>query len=232
MKKRLFHAVISTGLALSLVACAGATRQQTGTGIGAGTGAVVGAVLGQAIGRNTEATLLGAGIGAAVGAVAGNQIGAYMDRQEQDLRNALAASEAASVQRTREAVATSEAKGHQETMDVLTATFKSEVMFDFDSATLKPGGYTELNRVADVLRRYQETQIVVEGHTDSRGSEAYNQVLSEKRAQAVRTALVGMGVAAERIQAVGYGESRPISSDDAVNRRVTITIRPLTAAVG
>jgi outer membrane protein OmpA-like peptidoglycan-associated protein len=83
--------------------------------------------------------------------------------------------------------------------------------------------------VADVLLRYPETTIVVEGHTDSRGSEAYNQVLSEKRAQAVRTALVEMGVAGERIEAVGYGESQPISSDDAVNRRVSIAIRPIVA---
>ena len=232
MKRNWLNTGITVGLAISLLACAGATRQQTGTGIGAGTGAVVGAVLGQAIGRNTEATLLGAGIGAAVGAVAGNQIGAYMDRQERDLRNALAASEAASVRRTQEAVAASLARGRQEKMDVLTATFKSEVMFDFDSATLKPGGFVELQRVADVLRRYPETTIVVEGHTDSRGSDAYNQVLSEKRAQAVRTAMVEAGVAAERIEAVGYGESRPISSDDAVNRRVSITIRPIVAAVG
>ncbi len=232
MKRNWLNTAITVGLAMSLLACAGATRQQTGTGVGAGTGAVVGAVLGQAIGRNTEATLLGAGIGAALGAVAGNQIGAYMDRQERDLRNALAASEAASVRRTQEAVATAEARGRQGRVDVLTATFKSEVMFDFDSATLKPGGFTELQRVADVLRRYPETTIVVEGHTDSRGSDAYNQVLSEKRAQAVRTALVEMGVAAERIEAVGYGESRPISSDDAVNRRVSITIRPIVAAVG
>jgi outer membrane protein OmpA-like peptidoglycan-associated protein len=229
MKRNLFTFVIIAGLTTSLLACAGATRQQTGTGVGAGTGAVVGAVLGQAIGRNTEATLLGAGIGAAVGAVAGNQIGAYMDRQEQDLRSALATSEAASVQRTQEVVAASEARGRQERMEVLTATFKSEVMFDFDSATLKPGGYSELQRVADVLLRYPETTIVVEGHTDSRGSEAYNQVLSEKRAQAVRTALVEMGVAGERIEAVGYGESQPISSDDAVNRRVSIAIRPIVA---
>jgi outer membrane protein OmpA-like peptidoglycan-associated protein len=232
MTRQVVKIVVTGFLAASLMACAGATRQQTGTGVGAGTGAVVGAVLGQAIGRNTEATLLGAGIGAAVGAVAGNQIGAYMDRQERDLRDALAASEAASVTRTREAVAASEARGRQETMEVLTATFRSEVMFDFDSAALKPGAYAELQRVADVLVRYPDTSIVVEGHTDNRGGEAYNQVLSEKRAQAVRTALVEIGVAAERIQAVGYGESRPISSDDAVNRRVSITIRPLPAAMG
>ncbi len=232
MVKNGIKILLTACLTISLVACAGATRQQKGTGIGAGTGAVVGAVLGQAIGRNTEATLIGAGIGAAVGGLAGNQIGAYMDRQEQELRTALAESEAATVTRTQEMVAASDARNKQATMEVLTATFKSEMMFDYDSAAIKPGAHAELQRVADVLTRYPDTSIVVEGHTDSKGSDAYNQTLSEQRAQAVRTALVEMGVAAERIQAVGYGESRPISSDDAANRRVTITIRPQAAAMG
>jgi outer membrane protein OmpA-like peptidoglycan-associated protein len=211
-----------------LVACATATPEQKGTGVGAGAGAAVGAILGQAIGRDTESTLIGAGIGAAVGALAGNRIAAYMDRQEQDLRAALAESDAVNVQRHQEA----DTRNEQARIDVLTATFKAETMFDFDSSALKPGAYDELERVADVLRRYPATTIVVEGHTDSRGKEAYNQTLSERRAEAVRTALVGMGVASERIDAIGYGESRPISSSDAMNRRVTITIRPQPEAFG
>ena len=226
MNRPVFQIVLAGCLTVSLLACA--TQQQTGTGVGAGAGAVVGGVLGQVIGRNTQATLLGAGIGAAVGGLAGNQFGAYMDRQEQDLRTALVQSEAASVTRTQQAVASSNARGQQETMDVLSATFRSEVMFDVDSATLKPGGRNELQRVAGVLKRYPDTSILVGGHTDSRGSPPYNQSLSEQRAQAVRTALVAMGVAGERVQAAGYGESQPISSDDAANRRVTITIRPQT----
>jgi outer membrane protein OmpA-like peptidoglycan-associated protein len=182
---------------------------KTGTLIGAAGGAI----LGQVIGRDTEATLLGAGIGAAVGGLAGHQVGRYMDRQEQELRSALAASEAASIQRTQ---------------DVLTATFKSEVMFDFDSATLKPGAYNEMARVADVLNRYPQTTIRVEGHTDATGSEAYNQELSERRAQAVESALVQLGVAPARIYTIGFGEAQPISSVNAVNRRVNIVIIPVT----
>ena len=192
--------------------CAGPTYQQRGAKTGVLIGAAGGAILGQVIGRNTEATLLGAGIGAAVGGLSGHQIGAYMDRQEQELRAALAASEAASIQRTQ---------------NVLTATFQSEVMFDFDSATLKPGAYAEIGRVGNVLNRYPQTTIRVEGHTDSKGSEQYNQDLSQRRAQAVKDALTQRGVDSRRIQTIGFGESQPISSSDAMNRRVNIVIIPI-----
>ena len=188
------------------------TNQGRGTAIGAGTGAAVGAVLGQVIGGDTEATLIGAGIGAAVGGLAGNQFGRYMDQQEQDLRNAIAASEAASIYREQ---------------DVLRATFKSEAYFDYDSAQLKPGAYPELRRIADVLNRYPQTTIEVGGHTDSRGAEEYNQRLSKLRADAVKNELILNGVSAQRIRAVGYGESRSISSDHAMNRRVEIIIVPM-----
>ena len=196
-----------------VVSCAGPTHQQSGMKTGTLIGAAGGAILGQVIGKDTEATLLGAGIGAAVGGLTGHQVGAYMDRQEQELRSALAASESANIQRTQ---------------DVLTATFKSGVMFDFDSATLKPGAQTELSRVADVLNRYPQTTIRVEGHTDSTGPESYNQQLSERRAEAVKNTLIQRGVAPTRIYTVGFGEAQPISSIDAVNRRVNIVIIPIT----
>ena len=195
-----------------LMACAASTNQERHTGTGAAVGAGVGAILGQAIGQDTEGTLIGAGIGAVLGGIAGNQIGAYMDRQEQALRNAIAQSEAASIQREQ---------------DVLTATFKSDLFFDFDSAQLKPGGYAELGRVATVLNTYPQTLIRVEGHTDTRGSDAYNQQLSERRAEAVKQALVQRGVDPMRIQAIGFGETQPISSSDAMNRRVNIVIDPI-----
>ncbi|MGA9179314.1 MAG: OmpA family protein [Desulfobacterales bacterium] len=212
--KRTIKILVSLILVTFMFSCAGPTQQESGTKTGALLGAAAGALLGQAIGRNTVATILGAGIGAAVGGISGNQIGAYMDRQEQDLRAAMAQSEAASIQRTQ---------------NVLTATFKSEVMFDFDSSTLKPGAYQEMDRVARILNKYSQTTIRVEGHTDSKGSEAYNQILSEKRAMAVKNALVQRGVDPARIQTVGYGESQPISSNDAVNRRVSIVIIPIEA---
>lgn len=213
--------------AMTTMSCAGATRQQKGAAIGSGVGAGVGAVLGQAIGRNTAGTLIGAGIGAFAGGIAGSEIGSYMDRQERELKQAVAATEAAAARRTNDAIASAELASVQRTNDVLTATFRSEVLFDSDSSALHPGAYAELGRVANVLKRYPDTAITVEGHTDSRGSEAYNQQLSERRAQAVRTALIQTGIDSNRIRALGLGESQPISSNDAINRRVNIVIEPM-----
>jgi outer membrane protein OmpA-like peptidoglycan-associated protein len=212
--KKIISLFVGFVLVTFLFSCAGPTQQERGTRTGALIGSAAGAILGQAIGRNTVATILGAGIGAAIGGITGNQIGAYMDRQEQELRAAMAQSEAASIQRTQ---------------NVLTATFKSEVLFDFDSSTLKPGAYSEMDRVARILNNFPQTMIRVEGYTDSKGSDAYNQALSERRAIAVKNALTHRGVDPARIQTVGYGKSQPISSNDAMNRRVNIVIIPIQA---
>ena len=212
MKKIVSVSVVCVMVAVTVSGCAYQNKQQRGTAVGAGVGAAAGAIVGQAAGKSTEATLWGAAIGALVGGIAGNQIGAYMDRQEVALRNALAASEAASIQREQ---------------DVLTATFKSDVFFKFDSADLLPGGIDEVSRVAGVLNSYPRTKIRVEGHTDSAGTEAYNQDLSERRARSVAAALVQQGVQPVRIKTIGFGESRPVSSDPAANRRVRIVIEPV-----
>ncbi|ROQ90240.1 OmpA family protein [Desulfosoma caldarium] len=202
----------------ALTSCAGPqNKTEQGALIGAGAGAATGALLGQAIGRDTKSTLIGAAAGALVGGAAGGAIGNYMDRQEQEMRQALAATEAANVQRTQ---------------DVLAVTFKSDVLFDFNSSTLKPGAHSELDRVAQVLNRYPQTRITVEGHTDSVGSLQYNQRLSERRALSVKEALVSRGVSPDRIETIGYGETRPIASNDSeagrqLNRRVTILITPV-----
>jgi outer membrane protein OmpA-like peptidoglycan-associated protein len=210
MQKKNLIILCLSAFCLLLTSCA--TQQQTGTGVGAATGAGVGAILGQAIGQDTESTLLGAAAGAIVGGIAGNRIGHYMDQQERELRSALARQERASIQRERE---------------LLQATFESEVFFDFDSAILKPGGRQELEKVANVLQKYRKTTILVEGHTDKSGPEEYNQKLSQRRAEAVEKALIQMGIIPERIKAVGYGESMPISSDPAANRRVELKIQPI-----
>ncbi len=212
MKK--FHLVCVIMVCLFIVSCAGTTNQEQKTKEGVAIGAGVGAILGQVIGGNTEGTLIGAGIGAALGGLAGNQIGAYMDRQEAELRNVVAATESASITRSQ---------------NVLTATFKSNMFFDINSSILKPGAYSELDRVARVLREYPQTHIRVEGHTDAKGSAEYNMVLSEKRAQAVGDALIQRGVDPARMQMIGFGESQPVSSSDADNRRVNIVIIPLEA---
>ena len=208
MKKFIFT-ILSLLILFTFFSCA--SKQESGTAIGAGVGAGVGAILGQVIGGNTESTLIGAGIGGALGGVTGNQIGRYMDLQEQELRNAMAASEAASVRREQ---------------NILRATFKGDAYFDYNSSNLKSGAYAELQRISDILKKYSQTIIEVGGHTDTRGAEENNRILSLKRAESVKNELVQNGISPARIRVVGYGESRPISSDHAMNRRVEITIAP------
>jgi len=204
-------------VAVTLWGCAAPqNKTQKGAMYGTGIGAAVGAGLGQVIGGNTKSTLIGAGIGAALGGVAGGSIGRYMDNQEAALQQQFAASNAADVQRN---------------VDVLTVTFKSDVLFDVNSAALKAGGYTEINRVSQVLNQYPQTDIQIAGHTDSSGAEAYNQQLSERRAMSVQNALANQGVAANRMRAVGFGEGQPIADNSSesgrqLNRRVVVTIAP------
>jgi outer membrane protein OmpA-like peptidoglycan-associated protein len=208
---------------LFLLACASQgtyTQQEKGTAIGAATGAAVGAAVGGAAASKKDRTkgiIIGGLAGAVAGGLVGNQVGAYMDRQEEALRQAMAAATAA------------DQASIQRSQDVLTATFKSDMFFDFDSATLKPGAYAELDRVANVFNGYPQTTIQVQGHTDSSGSEAYNMTLSERRAGAVRDALIQRGVAPERLTTIGFGESQPISSSAAMNRRVTLVLTPIRA---
>jgi outer membrane protein OmpA-like peptidoglycan-associated protein len=126
-------------------------------------------------------------------------------------------------------MASSDAASIRRSEDVLVATFKGETFFNHDSAVLLPGGYSEISRLAGTLNKYNQTQIEVGGHTDSTGPEQYNQQLSMRRAEAVTNALIQQGINPARIRTVGYGESRPISSDPAMNRRVEITIIPMTS---
>ncbi|MGV8074172.1 MAG: OmpA family protein [Syntrophobacteraceae bacterium] len=206
--------------AFILAGCAAPmTKTEQGTAVGMGVGAATGAILGQAIGHSTGATVLGAVAGAAVGGIAGNMIGSYMDRQERELQEAMARSEGSRVQRRR---------------DNLELTIKSDVFFDVDSARLKHSGYDEMDRIADILRRYPETNLYVGGHTDSTGSERYNLDLSERRAESVMNAMVDRGINPRRISAKGYGESMPLESNATeagrqLNRRVVIEIVPIRA---
>jgi outer membrane protein OmpA-like peptidoglycan-associated protein len=144
--------------------------------------------------------------------------GGPLDNLENDIRQALAASEAAAVSR----------EG-----DHLTVTFRGDVTFDKGSAIVKPGLYAEINRLARVLAQYPEAVIRVEGYTDSEGSEAYNMKLSIQRAKAVRDLLFKQGTGTRWIAVVGFGETRPIATNDTEagrqkNRRVEIKVFPQT----
>lgn len=215
------RALTSSILCVLLVAagCAAPqTRQEKGTRYGAAGGAVAGAIIGQAIGGDTKGTLIGAAIGAAVGGAGGAAVGKMMDDQEREMREALAASEAAAVSR----------EGN-----LLAVTFRGDVTFDTDSTEIRPGLYSEITRVASILKQYPDTFVRVEGHTDSVGSDTYNMDLSIRRANAVRTLLVREGVSGDRMQAVGYGESTPVATNSTaagrqMNRRVEIKIAPRT----
>lgn len=206
-------------LLLILAGCAAPetqTKTQKGAVYGAAGGAAAGAIAGQVIGRDAKGTLIGAAIGAAVGGLGGAGVGRMMDNQERDMREALAKSEAAAV--TREG-------------NLLAVTFKGDVTFDTNSTVVRPGLYSELNRVAGVLSQYPQTLVRVEGHTDSVGTNEYNQDLSVRRAMAVKNLLVQRGIADSRIDSVGYGETMPVATNDTEagrqrNRRVEIKIAP------
>ena len=218
-KEKIMKKLYVAGLALTLLlsgGCANMNNMGKGATYGTAGGAAAGALLGQAIGGNTKATVLGMAVGAAIGGLTGTGIGYMMDKQEQDMRNALAQSEAIAVER----------EGN-----VLALTFKSDFTFAVNSSTLRSGLYAELDRVAQVLAAYPQTTILVAGHTDSTGSDEYNMKLSQQRADSVKNALVQRGVASQRISAVGYGEGQPVGDNNTEfgrqqNRRVEVRINP------
>lgn len=182
---------------------------------GAAIGAAVGAVLGIATSgdkkKRTERALKGAGIGA----LAGGGVGYYMDVQEAKLRQQL---ENTGVSVTR--------SGNN-----IILNMPGSITFAVDRAEVNPGFVDTLGSVALVLKEYKSTMIEVAGHTDSTGSDVYNQRLSQQRAQSVSNLLVANGVEPVRIDAVGYGETRPIASNGSTegrqqNRRVELTLLP------
>jgi outer membrane protein OmpA-like peptidoglycan-associated protein len=189
-----------------------ATKQKTGTAAGAAGGAVVGAGVGRAAGGKKGA-LVGAGVGAVVGATAGNLVGRYMDNQEKELRKDV---ESARVTRAG---------------DKVIVEFNDAILFDTGQATLRPGAKTDLDQFGEVLKRYSETDLVIEGHTDSTGPRELNEKLSLQRAEVVVEYLNARGVDKDRLTPRGFAYDRPIASNATgdgrqKNRRVEVHIAP------
>jgi len=206
MKKVMVLSLIGLMVVGSL-SCASWSRKEKGTAAGAGAGAVVGGLIGKATGN----TAVGAILGAAIGGVAGAYIGDYMDKQAAEIENDL---EGAKVERVGEGIK---------------ITFDSGILFDVNKASLKPASEADLTDLAKILNKYDDTNILLEGHTDSTGSEEHNLDLSRKRAQSVSNFLAVQQVSPTRFTIMGYGESQPIAENAtaegrALNRRVEIAI--------
>jgi outer membrane protein OmpA-like peptidoglycan-associated protein len=188
-------------------------KERAGTAIGAATGAAAGAAVGHGPERGRNAI-----IGAVVGGIAGNRVGAYMDKQEQELRDQLKDTD---VKVKREG-------------DRIQLEMPGDITFATGRSAIEPHFEDTLKNVAATLKKFDDTGIRVQGHTDSTGSTSGNQVLSEQRARSVATFLEDKGVARVRIETQGFGQSQPIASNDsaegrAQNRRVTLELVPIVA---
>jgi outer membrane protein OmpA-like peptidoglycan-associated protein len=195
-----------TAVAL-LAGCANMNRAGKGTLIGAGAGGVIGGLIGKASGN----TAAGAIIGAAVGGTAGAAIGHYMDKQAAELQRDL---KNAKVERVGEGIK---------------ITFNSGILFDVDKSDLRPAAKENLAELARVLNKYDDTEIMVQGHTDATGADNHNMALSKDRAQSVGGYLQGKGVKSGRIEESGLGETAPVASNETAdgrqaNRRVEVAI--------
>lgn len=191
------------------------SKATKGALIGAAAGAVVGLITGDDALERRQHALIGAGIGA----LAGGSIGYYQDKQEAALRAEL---EGTGVSVTRMG-------------DNITLNMPGNVTFATDSSDLSPAFFDVLNSVGKVLAEFEQTVVEVAGHTDSTGTDAYNQSLSERRARSVAVYLNSQGVISQRVITVGMGEARPVADNSSsagrqANRRVEITMVPITAS--
>ncbi len=213
MKNLTLGMTIKSGIVLMLVwsmfftpAC-NTSRTVQGGAIGTAGGAAVGAGIGKLAGN----TAMGAIIGAAVGGTAGALIGRSMDKQAEEIQQDM---EGVEVERVGEGIL---------------LTFDSGLLFDYNSADLKSVTRDNLAKLSEILQKYDDTDVLIEGHTDSKGSDEYNQELSEGRANSVASYLAANGISTSRLIVKGYGESQPVADNEtdtgrAQNRRVNLAI--------
>jgi outer membrane protein OmpA-like peptidoglycan-associated protein len=187
--------------------CATTTKTQKGTVIGAATGGTIGAIIGKKAGN----TAVGAIIGGAIGGTAGAYIGRKMDRQAEEIKQSIPNAEVIR-----------EGEG-------IIVKFDSGILFDVNQSTLKTDARSNIENLATSLKNNPETTILIVGHTDATGTDAYNQKLSVRRAEAVRSYTIAQGIASSRLSTEGRGESEAIADNTteegrALNRRVEIVI--------
>jgi outer membrane protein OmpA-like peptidoglycan-associated protein len=178
-------------------ACKSMSKTQKGAAVGTVGGGAAGAIIGRASGN----TALGAIIGATVGGVTGAIIGRKMDKQAEEMKKEIPN---ATVERVGEGIV---------------IEFNDKILFGFDSYVLSSGATTNLDKLVEVLKKYPDTDIEVQGHTDSKGTVKYNQTLSENRASAVSNYLKQKGIASSRLTTKGYGETAPKYDNDTEENR-------------
>ncbi|MEX2582778.1 MAG: OmpA family protein [Gemmatimonadota bacterium] len=198
-----FTALTGTGL----VGCSSLSQTERGAAIGAAGGAAVGAIVGRQIGSTARGAVVGAVVGGAAGAVIGRQ----MDQQAEELAASIPG---ATVQRVGEGIV---------------VTFESGLLFPYDSSDLLPAGRENLANLGQSLQAYPETEVLIIGHTDSAGSDAYNQALSERRGDSAANVLSSYNVPRDRVRTMGRGETEPIADNSTdwgmqQNRRVEVVI--------
>ena len=206
MKKKWLYLMVIIPLAIALAGC-GANRTTKGAGAGAVAGGLLGAIIGHQSGHKEG----GAVIGAAAGAGIGGLIGYRMEQQAKKL----------------ETVRGMENVTYNEDTKEIDATMN--ILFDFDKATIRPSEKAKLDELARVFSDYPENIVIVEGHTDSKGSAAYNKRLSELRASRVAEYLRSKNIDISSLTARGYGESQPVATNETAagreqNRRVDLRI--------
>jgi outer membrane protein OmpA-like peptidoglycan-associated protein len=192
---------IAATLTVTLLAGCGTAGKRTA--IGAGAGGLAGAGIGALVGGKK-----GALIGAGVGALAGGSVGLYLDKQKKELE------QVAEVKKTENG---------------LLVQMKNDILFDTGSDGVKPAGIDDLAKMGDILAKYSDDRVRIEGHTDSSGDAKFNQQLSERRANAVKAVLVSRGVQEGQITVTGLGESKPVADNSSAdgrlkNRRVELHI--------
>lgn len=208
--------LVSATLAMGLAGCTlqDPNNPQRNTQTGVLAGAAAGALLGAATGDNPEDRRRGAVVGAIVGAAGGGLIGNQLDQQEAELRSQMGGQ-----------------VGITNTGQQLIVTMPQDILFAVDSTALSGTLTADLRTLAASLNRYPNSSVSVIGHTDNTGDASYNQALSQRRAQAVSSVLIGAGVASSRISSIGRGEDAPVATNltpagRAQNRRVEIIITP------